>query len=232
MREGKPAVYQKRVDAPVKPRRRTSSLRRGFLVGTALTDSAHMGFMEKIPGLNFTAIDFEAANSDRLSVISAGYAAVRDGIVTATGTWLIYPETGLGSFDEYAMRIHGITPAMAAAGEPLEDSMERLFKIFGGDPVLAHNMKYERSVITKACQSLKLAMPKNEMRCSETLARTALPELTRTRLSAVAEALELPEFIKHDSGADALACARVVLAIAARSGATNIRGLYAGLGIQ
>lgn len=193
--------------------------------------AAHIGVMETIPGLNFTAIDFEAANSDRLSVISAGYASVRDGVVTATGTWLIYPETGLGSFDAYAMKIHGITPAMAAAGDSLEDSMERIFKLIGGDPVIAHNMKYEKAVLARACQALKLPMPANEMRCSETLARTAMPELPRTRLSAVAEALELPEFIKHDSGADALACAQVVLGIAAREEATSIRGLYRGLGI-
>lgn len=190
-----------------------------------------MGCMETIPGLNFTAIDFEAANSDRLSVISAGYASVRDGVVTATGTWLIYPQTGLESFDPYAVRIHGITPEMAAEGIPLEDSMERLFKIIGGDPVLAHNMGYERAVIARACQALKLPMPKNELRCSETLARTAL-RLPKTRLHLVAEALGLPEFEKHDSGADALACAQVVLAIARGEGAATIRGLYRGLGIS
>lgn len=186
--------------------------------------------METIPGLNFTAIDFEAANSDRLSVISAGYATVRDGIVTATGTWLIRPETGLDNFDPYSMRIHGITPEMAAEGISLAESMERLFKIIGGDPVLAHNMGYERAVIARACQALKLPAPMNELRCSETLARTAL-RLTRTRLHLVAEALGLPEFEKHDSGADALACAQVVLALARREGATTIRGLYRGLGI-
>lgn len=192
--------------------------------------AAHIGGMDKIPGLNFTAVDFEAANSDRLSVISAGFASVRDGVVTRTGTWLIRPERGLDAFDPYAQRIHGITPDMAAAGESLKDSMERLSRIFGGDPVLAHNMKYERAVLTTAAGELKLPAWTNELRCSEVLARTAL-RLPRTRLHLVAEALGLPEFEKHDSGADALACAQIVLAIARREGATNIRGLYKGLGI-
>lgn len=185
--------------------------------------------MEKIPGLNFTAIDFEAANTDRLSVISAGYASVRDGIVTGSGTWLIKPETGLESFDPYAMRIHGITPQIAATGISLAESLERLFRIIGGDPVLAHNMKYEKSVINRACQALGLPVPMNEMRCSETLARTAL-RLPRTRLSLVAEALGIEEFQKHDAGADALACARIVIALAARQQAGNIRALYRSYG--
>lgn len=181
--------------------------------------------MEKIPGLNFTAIDFEAANTDRLSVVSAGYATVRDGAVTDTGTWIIRPETGLDSFDPYAMRIHKITPQIAAGGDSLADSMERLFRIIGGHPVLAHNMKYEKSVITRACQELGLPVPMNEMRCSETLARTAL-RLQRTRLHLVAEALGIEEFEKHDAGADALACARVVIALAARQQTSSIRALY------
>lgn len=199
-------------------------------MGSKRCASAHIGNMEKTPGLNFTAVDFEAANSDRLSVIEAGFASVRDGVVTSTGSWLIFPETGLDSFDAYAMRIHKITPAMAAAGDPLKDSMERLFRIFGGDPVIAHNMKYERAVINRACQALQLPVPANEMRCSEVLSRTAL-RLPKTRLSLVAEALGLDEFEEHSAEADALTSARIVLAIAAREGAASIRGLYRGLGI-
>lgn len=49
--------------------------------------------MDTIPGLDFTAIDFEAANSSRNSACSAGYAMVRDGIITDSGSWLIYPHT-------------------------------------------------------------------------------------------------------------------------------------------
>ncbi|MCC3299489.1 exonuclease domain-containing protein [Arthrobacter caoxuetaonis] len=186
--------------------------------------------MDTIPGLNFTTVDFEAANSDRLSVISVGFASVRDGLVRSTGTWLIRPERGADAFDPYAQRIHGITPAMAAAGDSLKDSMERLSRIFGADPVIAHNMKYERAVLTSAVRELKLPALTNELRCSEVLARTAL-RLPKTRLHLVAEALGLPEFEKHDSGADALACAEVVLAIARREGAKTVRGLYKGLGI-
>lgn len=65
-----------------------------------------------IPGLNFTAIDFEAANSDRASACAVGLPTVTDGEITNTGGWLIRPHTGLDSFDPYAAKFHGISPDM------------------------------------------------------------------------------------------------------------------------
>ena len=181
--------------------------------------------------LNFTAIDFEAANASKLSAISAGYAVVRGGEVIKTGTWIINPHTGLDNFNPYAVRIHGITPEHAAAGEPLETSIRRLLDIIGDGPVLAHGMKYDRGILTAGCREFGLPKPANEFRCTLTLAKTVL-QLDKLRLSAVTEALGLPAYAAHDSGADALACARVALAIAERQGAQTITGLYKGLGIS
>jgi DNA polymerase-3 subunit epsilon len=186
--------------------------------------------METIPGLDFTAIDFEAANSDRASACSVGVALVRDGSVTDTRSWLIRPHTGLESFDPYSIRIHGITPEVVADAASLEESMADLASLIGDGPVLAHNMSYDGAVLRRSFEIGGLPQPRNEFRCTETLSRTAL-RLGKHKLHIVAEHLELPAFQAHDAGADALTCARIAIEIGRRRNATSVKHLYRGLGI-
>jgi DNA polymerase-3 subunit epsilon len=198
--------------------------------GTRGAASAHMTGMETLPGLNFTAIDFEAANSDRASACAVGITTVREGLIAGTESWLIRPHTGQESFDKYAMRVHRITPEMTAGAASLEASMFKLAALIGDGPVLAHNMGYDSDVLRRSFYIAGLKPPKNEFRCTETLARTAL-RLEKHKLHLVAEHLGLPDFQAHDAGADSLTCARIAIEIARRQGATTITGLYRGLGI-
>lgn len=189
-----------------------------------------MGGMETIPGLDFTAIDFEAANSDRGSACAVGVAVVRDGVITHTRSWLIRPHTGLDSFDRYATRVHGITPEMTADAPSLPESVTTLAALIGDGPVLAHNMGYDGSVLRTSFEIAGLPRPANEFRCTETLAHAAL-RLPKNKLADVAGHLGLPAFAAHNAGDDARTCARIALALAARHKATTITGLYRGLGI-
>ncbi|WP_354214766.1 3'-5' exonuclease [Arthrobacter sp. UYCo732] len=186
--------------------------------------------METLPGLNFTAIDFEAANSDRASACAIGITTVRDGLVTDSRSWLIRPYTGLETFDAFTTRIHGIDASMVLNAPSLTESMSKLAGLIGDGPVLAHNIGYDADVLRRSFQIAGLKPPTNELRCTETLSRTAL-RLGKHKLHLVAEHLGLPEFTLHDAGADALTCARIAIEIGRRHQATSIRGLYADLGI-
>lgn len=189
-----------------------------------------MSPMETTLGLDFTAIDFEAANSDRASACAVGLAVVRDGIITHTRSWLISPHTGLHSFDPYASRIHGIDASAVAGAPSLEDSMHTLAGIIGGGPVLAHNIGYDAGVLRKSFEIAGLPHPRNDFRCTEKLARAAF-RLPKNKLIHVAEHLGLPGFAAHNAGDDALTCARIALAIADQRNAGTIRELYEGFGI-
>jgi DNA polymerase-3 subunit epsilon len=186
--------------------------------------------METTLGLDFTAIDFEAANSDRASACAVGLAVVRGGVITHTRSWLIRPHTGIDSFDRFATRVHGITPEMVEDAPSLEDSMVKVAALIGDGPVLAHNIKYDAAVLRRSFEIAGMLQPRNEFRCTETLSRAAL-RLPKNKLTDVARHLGLPDFDAHDAGADALTCARIALAIAAQQGATTITKLYKGLGI-
>lgn len=189
-----------------------------------------MGSMETIRGLDFTAIDFEAANSDRASACAVGVAVVHDGIITDNRSWLIRPYTGLETFDAYATRIHGIDASMVLTAPSLKESTLQLATILGDGPVLAHNIGYDADVLRRSYEIAGLNPPINELRCTEKLSRAALG-LGKNKLHLIAEHLGLPDFEMHDAGADALTCARIAVEIARSQGATSIKALYRRLGV-
>ncbi len=63
--------------------------------------------IEGVP-LNFTAIDFETANSSPASACSVGLVKVRGGRVVERASWFIKPPVGHDAFLEWNTRIHGI----------------------------------------------------------------------------------------------------------------------------
>jgi DNA polymerase-3 subunit epsilon len=58
--------------------------------------------------LNFTAIDFETANSYRGSPCSVGMVKVRDGQIVDESSTLIHPPAGFDHFDGFNTWLHGI----------------------------------------------------------------------------------------------------------------------------
>lgn len=74
-----------------------------------------------IPGLSFTAIDFETANSSRASACSVGLAKVQDGQIVDTWSHLIAPPEGHDVFHDMNIAIHGITPEMVASAPRWQD---------------------------------------------------------------------------------------------------------------
>lgn len=171
--------------------------------------------------LNFLAIDFETANPKRASVCQIGLAKVRDGEVVKKVCLPVYPPRGFTNFHERNIAVHGLTPRYVYGAPGWPEILERLIRFAGDLPLVAHNAAFEKSVIVQASEAEGLTAPGFNYLCSAKMARHMLPELESYKLDVVTRHLGLPSFAHHDAGDDAVACANVVLALAAENGADD-----------
>ena len=165
--------------------------------------------------LNYTAIDFETANSDRGSVCAVGLAQVRGGKLLKTVEWYVQPPTGIDKFDDRNIQIHGITPDMVRAAATWSESVDEILALAEDYPLVAFNAAFDSSVVTKSSALAGIAPPTNPFYCALKLSRR-LMNLDQYKLPLVAKELDLPAFNHHDAGNDAETCAQVVLALSER----------------
>jgi DNA polymerase-3 subunit epsilon len=166
-----------------------------------------------VPEISFTAVDFATANSDNASVCGVGLAKVKDGRIVDKASWLIKPPPGLENFDPVNTGFHGIRADDAGSAADWEMSVEGILHFTGEDPLVAYNAAYNAEVMLKASDRLKLDLPAKDFYCTLLLAQRQL-ELPKHSLKEVLAALKLPPLVQPEPGANAMACAKVVLAIA------------------
>lgn len=183
--------------------------------------------------IDFTAIDFETANSHGASACSVGLVKVRDGRVVDRAGWLIRPPLGFDDFLEWNTRIHGIRKHDVHAAASWADQFADLVAFAGDDVFVAHNAGFDMGVIRAACAATALDHPEYDYLCSLQLARKTY-ELESYRLPAVAMAAGFEEFRHHDASADAEACAAIVVHAALRHGASSLAelGELAGVAVK
>lgn len=181
--------------------------------------------------LDFTAIDFETANSSNASACAVGLVRVRDGEVVATDGWLIRPPAGHDRFFELNTRIHGICAADVAGAKGWTEQLDDLVAFAGSDVLVAHNAGFDMAVLKKASEATGDECPPYRYACSLQAARRVYA-LESYRLPFVAAEAGFGAFAHHNATADALACAHVMIDIARRLGATDVDALADALGIR
>lgn len=178
-------------------------------------------------GLNFTAIDFETANGSRASACSVGLAKVVGGEVVETASWLIHPPAGHDDFAPRNIQIHGIKADHVATAPYWSDVLPEVMAFSSGTPFIAHNAAFDGDVFRAATTESGLVVPDTTFYCSYRLAEQWL-DLENHQLPTVADALGVPLLNHHDAGADAAACANIVLGIAQRCDCHTVDGLWPG----
>ncbi|WP_433586357.1 3'-5' exonuclease [Microbacterium hydrocarbonoxydans] len=181
--------------------------------------------------LDFTAIDFETANSSPASACSVGLVRVRDGRVVATASWLIQPPAGHDEFQEWNVRIHGIRPEDVLGADSWVAQFDRLCGFAGADVLVAHNAGFDVNVLRRASEVTDLVCPPYRSLCSLQVARKTY-DLDSYRLPKAAAAAGFAEFSHHDALADARACAQIVIDAARLAGAADVFLLAQALGLQ
>ena len=181
--------------------------------------------------LDFTAIDFETANSNSASACSVGLVKVRDGVVVDETGWLIRPPAGYDSFNEWNTRIHGIMAPDVEGALLWSEQLGDLVAFADGDALVAHNAGFDMGVIKAACAASYLDCPDCSYLCSLRVARKTY-NLDSYRLPVAAMAAGFEGFQHHDALDDSRACAAIMVHAAGRAGASSLDELGATLGIR
>ncbi|MFD4420765.1 exonuclease domain-containing protein [Agromyces sp. NPDC058484] len=174
--------------------------------------------------VDFTAIDFETANSSSASACSVGLVKVRDGVVVDRVHRYIRPPFPHDEFSEWNVRIHGITPAMVADAPGWADQVPSLVEFAAGDVLVAHNAGFDMGVIAKTSAAVGLDVPDFRSLCSLQVARRTY-HLDSYRLPVAAMAAGFEGFSHHDALADAEACAAIIVHAAKRHEADDLERL-------
>ena len=171
--------------------------------------------------LDFTAIDFETANSSSASACSVGLIKVRGGRVVDRTGWLIQPPIGHDEFLEWNTRIHGLVASDVAHAAGWAEQLPDLVEFADGDFLVAHNAGFDMGVIRGACAATGLECPDFAYLCSLQVARKTY-NLDSYRLPVAAMAAGFEDFQHHDALADAEACAAIVMHAAKRHEVASI----------
>ena len=181
--------------------------------------------------LDFTAIDFETANSSSASACAVGLVRVRDGEVVDKTGWLIRPPAGHDVFFELNSRIHGIRAEDVLHAPTWTQQLGALTAFAGDDVLVAHNAGFDMAVIKRACDATGDDCPPYRYACSLQVARKVY-QLDSYRLPFVAAEAGFPDFPHHNATADALACAHVMIDAARRLGADDVDALVHAAGVR
>ncbi|WP_229053460.1 exonuclease domain-containing protein [Aeromicrobium sp. Leaf350] len=181
--------------------------------------------------LDFTAIDFETANSYRGSPCSVGLVKVRDGAIVDERHWLIRPPERVAHFEPFNVRLHGITAAMVSGAPAWRDVLPQIVEFIGEDVVVTHNAAFDTGVIRFACVADEIEWPSLTFLCTLVTARRAFA-LPSYRLPFVVEACGDFAFDHHHALADARAVVHIVLALAGAGGASDVGGIASLHGVR
>ncbi|MBC7517280.1 MAG: DNA polymerase III subunit epsilon [Microbacteriaceae bacterium] len=183
--------------------------------------------------LDFTAIDFETANSSPASACSVGLVKVRGGVVVDTVGWFIRPPAGFDTFAPFNSTIHGIYESDVADAPLWSEQFSELLSFIGDDVLAAHNARFDLGVISAASVASLLAVPTLSYLCSLAIARKTY-SLDSYRLPDAALAAGFEDFEHHNAIDDAAACAAIVMHAANRHGAASVQELaeLCGVGLK
>ncbi|HET7386190.1 MAG TPA: exonuclease domain-containing protein [Nocardioidaceae bacterium] len=176
--------------------------------------------------LDFTAIDFETANSYRGSPCAVGLVRVRNGQPVDERRWLIRPPEQVDYFDGFNTVLHGIDAEMVRDAPRWDNVLPAIVDYIGDDVVVAHNAGFDIGVIRYACAVDNIEWPEMQFLCTMVMARRAL-SLPTYRLPFVAELLGFDMGDHHDPLADAHGVVGVVRALAEAAGVTDLADLAA-----
>lgn len=183
--------------------------------------------------LDFTAIDFETANSSRASACAIGLVKFRNGVEVERIAEIFKPPAEFNYFDPWNVMIHGISSKDVKNKKSFGDLWPEFNDFINEDLVVAHNASFDFSVLRHSLSESGLAWPKYKYLCSMILSKPVYP-LTSYSLPIVAKAsgINFSAEKHHDASYDAWVSAQIILKIAQLKNSPNIYELCEKLSVN
>ncbi len=171
--------------------------------------------------MDFVAIDFETANSNRSSICAIGLAIVQSGQLIGSQHMYVRPQPYF--FDPFNVSIHGITEAMVKDAPRFSELWPSVRSGIGA-PLVAHNASFDMSALRYVLDASHITYPQLDYFCTRVISRIAWPDRPTYRLNYIAEMLDI-QFRHHNAEQDAIACARIAIAACRHLGAESLYAL-------
>ncbi len=171
--------------------------------------------------MNFVAIDFETANSQRSSICSIGLAVVENDKIVDTQHILVKPVPNY--YDAYNSFLHGITENDTRNKKTFKKLWKDLKPYFQNKIIVAHNASFDCSVLRYTLDAVNLEYPDLEYYCTWKLSQMTL-NMANCGLYQVAKYFKI-KLEHHNAESDAKACAHIGLKLCEINKVTDLEKL-------
>lgn len=159
---------------------------------------------------DFIAIDFETANNKMNSACALGIVAVKNLEIIETEYFLICPPSEI--FDDSCIAIHGITYDEVIHKPKFSELWSQIKKYFDGNYIIAHNVRFDMSVLKNSLIEYNLEIPDFKYLCSIPISTKACSGLgIGNSLKERTQYFGIVLNNHHNALEDATACAQLVI---------------------
>lgn len=160
--------------------------------------------------MKIVAIDFETANSSMASACSIGISTYDENGEMENFEWLLKPHKRYNYFEQRNIEIHHITKEMVQDEKEFDYYYDKLKEIFKDAILVAHNAKFDMTVLNRLCETYGLTHFPNRYIDTVAVARKVYPELPNHKLNTVSEYIGC-DLCHHNACSDSNACLQILL---------------------
>lgn len=178
--------------------------------------------------MDFIAIDFETANSQRSSICALGIAQVKQGELVSTDHFLIKPTPNY--YDSFNSVLHGIDDSHTRHEPTFRQMWAKLQGYFHEQTIVAHNAAFDCSALRAVLNEAGLPFPDFDYHCTYRLAQKTL-SLPNHKLDMVSRHFNIT-LDHHQAESDAKAAALIALRINEKFRTNSLEELSTSLGFK